>query len=212
MDLPTRIERKLGPDKDQWCHYHRTYGHETENCRILIREIERLVQDGHLGRYVKKATDGTYRIASRGRRQSQGKDEANNSAPRSDHVIPAKGDLNTIRGGFAGGRPTNSFRKRYARSVMSIAMEERTFPDHSPLFITTDNFEGVYPHEDDPMVISVVSTDYRVKRVLIDQGSSADIIYLDAFEKLGVDRDLVQPFTGTLVGFSGEQIEIRGYI
>lgn len=66
MDLPTRTERKLGPDKDQWCHYHRTYGHETENCRILIREIERLVQDGHLGRYVKKATDGTYRITSRG--------------------------------------------------------------------------------------------------------------------------------------------------
>lgn len=68
------------------------------------------------------------------------------------------------------------------------------------------------PHEDDPMVISVVSANYRVKRVLINQGSSADIIYLDAFEKLGVDKDLVQPFTGTLVGFSGEQIEIRGYI
>ena len=51
-----------------------------------------------------------------------------------------------------------------------------------------------------------------MKRVLIDQGSSADMIYFDAFERLGLKVDQLKLFGGTLVGFSNEEVEVLNYI
>ncbi|XP_057444315.1 uncharacterized protein LOC130736506 [Lotus japonicus] len=52
----------------------------------------------------------------------------------------------------------------------------------------------------------------NVRRVLLDQGSSADIIYGDAFEQLGLKYKDLMPYTRTLVGFSAEQVWVRGYL
>lgn len=41
---------------------------------------------------------------------------------------------------------------------------------------------GIYPYNDDPMVITVKYEEYDIKRVLVDQGSSADILYWDTFK------------------------------
>ena len=68
------------------------------------------------------------------------------------------------------------------------------------------------PHCDDPMVVVLRIENYDLKRVLIDQGSSADVIYFDAYERMGLTIDLLKPFPGTLVGFSNEEVEILGYI
>ncbi|RZR90375.1 hypothetical protein BHM03_00018269 [Ensete ventricosum] len=49
-----------------------------------------------------------------------------------------------------------------------------------------------------------------VKRVMIDTGSSADILYFDAFQKLGLtDKDLVT-LTSILTGFTGDIVSPMG--
>ncbi|KAJ8458599.1 hypothetical protein OPV22_031525 [Ensete ventricosum] len=49
-----------------------------------------------------------------------------------------------------------------------------------------------------------------VKRVMINTGSSADILYFDAFQKLGLtDRDLAA-LTSTLTGFTGNSVSPLG--
>ncbi|XP_057432508.1 uncharacterized protein LOC130725280 [Lotus japonicus] len=54
--------------------------------------------------------------------------------------------------------------------------------------------------------------DFNVQRVLLDQGSSAEIIYGDTFDQLGLtDKDL-KSYTGILVGFSGKRVQVRGYV
>jgi len=40
------------------------------------------------------------------------------------------------------------------------------------------------PHENDPVVISVVTVGRRVHRVLMDQESSANVIFWSTFNKL----------------------------
>lgn len=95
---------------------------------------------------------------------------------------------------------------------MSIAKGDSFYIDHPPLFITKDDFDGIEPHEDDPMVITIATTDYRVKRVLIDQGSSSDVLFWETFKRLGLDAEQIKLFNGSLVGFSGEQVEVRGYV
>ena len=53
---------------------------------------------------------------------------------------------------------------------------------------------------------------YEVKRLFVDQGSSADIMFWDLFQKLGLtDKDLI-PHKGNLIGFTGDTISPKGYV
>jgi len=62
------------------------------------------------------------------------------------------------------------------------------------------------------MVVTLQIFNWDLKRILIDPGSSAHIFYYDAFEKLGLDPDQLQPFKGTLARFTREQVHVRGHI
>jgi len=92
------------------------------------------------------------------------------------HETPVLGDFNTIAGGFAGGGQTSSAWKRYVRSIMTAAKIER--PKKVPdIVFSSEDLKGVVPHEDDPIVLSVIMMGRNVHRVLIDQGSSADVMF-----------------------------------
>jgi hypothetical protein len=49
-----------------------------------------------------------------------------------------------------------------------------------------DDVEGSH---DDVIVLSLKINAHRVKRVLVDTDSSTDILYLDAFKKMGYSVD-----------------------
>lgn len=46
LSHPARADRPLGPEREKWCHFHRAYGHDTDGCWTLMRQIERLIQEG----------------------------------------------------------------------------------------------------------------------------------------------------------------------
>jgi len=48
--------------------------------------------------------------------------------------------------------------------------------------------------------------------VLVDQGSSADVMFWSTFNKLQLSPDLLRPYTGCLYGFAGDQVEVRDYL
>ncbi|RDX77146.1 hypothetical protein CR513_42770, partial [Mucuna pruriens] len=52
--MPPPLERQLGLPREEWCEFHRTPGHMTEDCRILKSQIEKLIQEGYLGCFVKR--------------------------------------------------------------------------------------------------------------------------------------------------------------
>ncbi|RDY03156.1 hypothetical protein CR513_13304, partial [Mucuna pruriens] len=55
------------------------------------------------------------------------------------------------------------------------------------------------------MVIFVIIVDYWVEWVLVDQGSSANVLFWPALKNL-------EKCPGTLIGFTREQVEIQGVI
>ncbi|XP_057455193.1 uncharacterized protein LOC130746540 [Lotus japonicus] len=216
-------------DKTKWCVYHRSAEHDTGDCFTLKNEIERLIRAGrsqlneHGDRGNGERQQGNRYRGSRqqderrreDRRQTPTTDKKEMLAARkkgaeetfNKDLEPPVGTINTIAGGFGGGGATASARRRHARAVTSVQQYETPFGfQHPDIVVSTTDFEGVKTHKDDPIVVMIRINSFNVRRVLLDQGSSADIIYGDAFDQLGLtDKDLM-PYTGTLVGFSGEQV------
>lgn len=61
------------------------------------------------------------------------------------------------------------------RSVNVVAMENRVeMPD---ITVTSVDFKGVHPEQDEPMVITIEVVGCLVRKTLIDQGSSTDILF-----------------------------------
>lgn len=83
----------------------------------------------------------------------------------------------------------------------------------APTITFTDkDTEEIIPHQDEHVVISLTTAGDWIDRVLVDGVSSANVIFRPCFEALEISKDLHQQFHGTLVGFSGGQVVVRGYI
>ncbi|XP_026396018.1 uncharacterized protein LOC113290651 [Papaver somniferum] len=51
---PLPAETRDKHDKRKYCKFHKDYGHNTENCRALQIEVQRMIDAGKLQEYVKK--------------------------------------------------------------------------------------------------------------------------------------------------------------
>jgi len=51
-----------------------------------------------------------------------------------------------------------------------------------------------------------------VHRVLVDQGSSVDVMFWSTFNKLQLSPDQLRPYIGCLYGFARDQVEVCGHI
>ena len=68
-----------------------------------------------------------------------------------------------------------------------------------------------YSHTDD-MVIKANIVGWEISRVLIDFGSSAYIIFVNAFNQMKLSRSQLQPSDSPLIGFGGKRIDALGKI
>jgi len=80
------------------------------------------------------------------------------------------------------------------------------------LVFTKADLRDVVPHENDSVVIWVVTAGRKVHRVLVDQGSSANVMFWTTFNKLQLSPDQLRPYTGCLYGFARDQVEVRGHL
>ena len=71
---------------------------------------------------------------------------------------------------------------------------------------SNSNLEGVILGHDDPMIISAVMVNTEVKKAFVNQGSSADIIFRDTFDKFGLNNSDLQAYKEELIGFFKEKV------
>ena len=122
-----------------------------------------------------------------------------------------------ISGGFTGGGESSSARKAHMRSIRSADMGEIQAVSKLPRLDNTitfsdSNLEGCQHPHDDPLVVRAIVANTTVHRVLIDNGSSTDIIFASAFDKMGIGREKLDPVSTHLRGFSGEKVLPLGSI
>ena len=114
-------------DLTKYCEFHRDHGHRTDDCIQLRKEIEYLIQRGHLRRFV----------------ASEGRDQASPLSPR--QLVPTQhqqplGEIHVISKGFAGGEESSSARKAYLRSIRTGEMLEIKVVSKLPRLDTTITF------------------------------------------------------------------------
>jgi len=115
---PVKTNKVLRPHKDSWCEFHEAFGHHINNCLALGHQLDELVKNGFLKDYLA----GSSTVAALA---VQEEDQA--------HEMSIHGEVHTISDGFSGGGPTTSQRKRYVRSVNSVAEEGLDDPWESDL-------------------------------------------------------------------------------
>ncbi|XP_075640399.1 uncharacterized protein LOC142612168 [Castanea sativa] len=197
-------------DKNKYCRFHKDHGHYTEDCRDLRGQIEELIQKGKLQKYVKKGEPSRFKDEGKGQREPSIKNGAGTPQLPQDVI----GEIHTIAGGPPSGGSCKSLKKACQRQVNSVHMlppfkQRRT--DHDISFNEEDARRVRQPHND-PLVITLTIEGFNTKRILIDNGSSADIMYLPAFQQLKLDPKRLRPFDSPLVSFSGDKVYPRGIV
>ena len=119
-----------------------------------------------------------------------------------------------IAGGPFSGGSFRSLKKACQRQVNSVHMvppfkQRRTDQDMS---FKEANARGVKQPHNDPLVIMLNIEGFNTKRILVDNGSSADIIYLPVFQQLKLDPKILRPFESPLVSFSGDRVYPGGIV
>ncbi|GFZ14317.1 hypothetical protein Acr_24g0005070 [Actinidia rufa] len=194
---------KTDPQKrnqNKYCEFHRDHGHNTKDCFQLKEQIADLIKRGYLRKYV----------VTRPPPNSPGRIYGDN--------MPTAGDIQTIHGGFGSGDCSTSSKKKHARSALRLAEEEiynlssSSVGDQTPITFSNDDLRGLHLPHDDALVVSAVIANFNVQRILIDYGSSADILFILAFERMKIGQDKLHPFHTPLIGFGGNTTHPLGWI
>ncbi|XP_075651794.1 uncharacterized protein LOC142622232 [Castanea sativa] len=74
------------------------------------------------------------------------------------------------------------------------------------MFFSKEDARGVKQPHDDPLVIMLTIEGFNTRRIFVDNGSFADIIYLSTFQQLRLDPKRLRPFESPLVSFSGDRV------
>ncbi|XP_057958049.1 uncharacterized protein LOC131150941 [Malania oleifera] len=169
--------------------FHRDQGHDTKECIQLKKEIEALIRRGYLPNFIKK--ENLQREPLEQRRP--------NIKEKEEQVV---GEIMVIFGGSVNGGDSGGARKIYAKQVLSMEKGEtsnkRNKKDDDITFDSRDE-EGVQQPHDDALVLSLLVANYKVRRILIDNGSSANVMFWSvlvrmkiAAEMLGIDLAVME--------------------
>ena len=94
---------------------------------------------------------------------------------------------------------------------MVMNKERKKWKDHyEPIYFTKEDFGDIDKEHDNPRVILALIHNFLVKQVLINQGSSIDILYSHVVEALSILRSMYKLYNNMLIGFIEGQMLVKG--
>ncbi|XP_074336640.1 uncharacterized protein LOC141673803 [Apium graveolens] len=181
------------PPSSRYCEYHEDTGHRTEQCFQLSNLIEGKIRRGQLVHYVQQ-----------------------DDASRRHHRDEDDRVIDVFFGGIAAWGLSHNSRKLYAREVFNVnpstAKRPRVNPSPVISFSDDDYRPGLIEGHQDALVITTRVGNNTVKKMLVDNGSSVDVLYHHAFSRMDIrDRRLENSRT-PLYGFTGNEVHVVGTI
>nr|CAN60477.1 hypothetical protein VITISV_014549 [Vitis vinifera] len=196
-------------DHNKRCVFHKDHGHTTETCRCLHFLVKKLIKAGHLKQYLRSDAGGRDVPQNR-----------NSGAPRAPAT--AKAVINYINGGPSD-EEYDSRRKRQ-RLLRAALVRERINSirpgltgggprpiDGTIIFPPADPARTLQPHHD-ALILSLEIGDFDVRRILVDPGSSADLVQASVVSHMGHSLTGLENPGQILSGFNGSSTTSLGDI
>lgn len=108
------------------------------------------------------------------------------------------------------------------KGILSVASpskgETSDRPDKRPQRTTVPitfgkiDLEGTSQPHNDALIITCQVGGFLVKRIMVDQGSGAEIMYPDLYKGLGLKLKALSKYDTPLVGFDGKVVTLEGQI
>jgi hypothetical protein len=135
--------------------------------------------------------------------------------PQQPENFSTHGTILTITGGSNTYFETKRQRMDYYRQVNHVAIEcpiTQTKWSHMLITFSSQDIKlTLFPHTD-VMVFTVHIDRWDVTKILINNDSQAEILFLATFDKMGFDRNQLREASKPLYGFGGKRIEPAGAI
>ncbi|KAL5546966.1 hypothetical protein UlMin_006653 [Ulmus minor] len=122
---------------------------------------------------------------------------------------PATGETNRARKNYARQSRTDPF----PHQVNLTGHKEkipRLFDD--PIIFTESEARGLWHPHTDAIVVTLRIIGRKVFRILVDNGSSADILFKSTFNRMNLVGVKIEPTTSYLSGFTGDSISSEGIL
>ncbi|XP_075665265.1 uncharacterized protein LOC142634909 [Castanea sativa] len=81
-----------------------------------------------------------------------------------------------------------------------------------PIAFNDDDMEGTIQTHDDALVVTACINGFIVKRVMIDQGSGANVMYPDLYRGLGLKKEDLSKYDTPLMEFDSHMVIPEGQI
>ena len=139
-------------------------------------------------------------------------------APRRDNERPRPPlrDIRMIVRGTATTGSSKKAQKTCLRMVQNIQLTgvilKMPRVDNPIIGFSEEDARRLHHPHDDAVVISIQVEDYNTYHVLVDNGSSVDILYYPTFQQMRIDRERLVPTNAPLVGFRGTKVYPLGMI
>ncbi|XP_074354270.1 uncharacterized protein LOC141693150 [Apium graveolens] len=187
---PPRPMKPGRPPSSRYCDYHEDTGHTTEQCYQLSNLIESKIRRGYFVHYI----------------EGQGQ----NQQRQDDRIV------DVIFGGYAARGMSNNSRKSYAREVCSVnpSCPKKCKPSPSLVisFSNEDYSPNIIREHQDALVITAKIDTNTVKKILVDNGSSVDILYHHALARMDTGERKLENTHSPLYGFTGNEVKVVGTI
>ena len=115
-----------------------------------------------------------------------------------------------IVGGAVASGSSKKARKTYLKMVQNVQLTgfipTMARIDNPIIEFLEENAQCLHHSYDDTPVVSIRAGDYNTYRVLVDNGSFADILYYPAFQQMRIDRERLVSTKAPLFGFGGTKV------
>ncbi|XP_052177546.1 uncharacterized protein LOC127791602 [Diospyros lotus] len=199
--------------KDKYCRFHRDHGHDTKECHQLKEEIQKLINRGFLRRFVAKDTEPQMgeRRRSRSPPRRRGRSQERRRTRTSPRRESRQGEGSPPRHLIFHTLATGMVPSKKSRESLDLHRSggvKRARPGDVISF-TDDNLPG-YPISNDPLVITAKLRKWEPRRILVDPGSSSEVLYRQAFLGMGYKMEQLKTARVPLIGFDGEVVYADG--
>ncbi|XP_070050907.1 uncharacterized protein [Nicotiana tomentosiformis] len=149
-------------DPNLWCEYHGTNGHRTGDCRHLRKEVATLLKNGHLREFLSDQANNNY---SRNRDKAESSKAGENPPRQTINMIFGENEINRVTFSLA---KKTKVSINHSKRLREVAEDDITF--------TEKDANRLLLSHNDALVISLNVLDFKIKHVLVDPRSSANII------------------------------------